>query len=53
MSNDFEIKRSALSISTSSFNAFCEELAKNDNKIEAHPLRGWMKKKSPALLKGW
>ncbi|CAD8107610.1 unnamed protein product [Paramecium sonneborni] len=53
MSNDFEIKRSGLSISTSSFDAFCEELSKNDNKLESHPLRGWMKKKSPALLKGW
>ncbi|CAD8175519.1 unnamed protein product [Paramecium pentaurelia] len=53
MSNDFEIKRSGLSISTSSFDAFCEELKRNNSKIEGHPLRGWMKKKSPAILKGW
>ena len=44
MSNEYEKKRSALTVSTASLEAFLDK---------SEPMRGWMKKKSPALLKSW
>ncbi|CAD8207552.1 unnamed protein product [Paramecium octaurelia] len=53
MSNDYEKKRSALTVSTASIDAYSDELKRIENKIDVQPMKGWMKKKSPAILKGW
>ncbi|CAD8118152.1 unnamed protein product [Paramecium sonneborni] len=53
MSNGYEKQRSALTVSTSSIDQYSDELKKIENKLELQPMKGWMKKKSPALLKGW
>ncbi|CAK57824.1 unnamed protein product (macronuclear) [Paramecium tetraurelia] len=53
MSNDYEKKRSALTVSTASIDAYSDELKRIENKNDVQPMKGWMKKKSPALLKGW
>ncbi|CAD8111062.1 unnamed protein product [Paramecium primaurelia] len=53
MSNDYEKKRSALTVSTASIDAYSDELKRIENKIDVQSMKGWMKKKSPALLKGW
>lgn len=47
MSAEFDKKRSALTVSTASIEAYSDELKNKDG------MKGWMKKKSPAMLKAW
>ena len=47
MSAEFEKKRSALTVSAASIEAYSDELKNKEG------MKGWMKKKSPAMLKAW